>query len=654
MKNFYCVLIMSFVLFSSFAQREMSDEQFNSLTKAQQDLYLRVKKADSLKTLRVMDFLSKNGLQQRVVRDNGKTLVLTNVVDGKPIYTATDNMDAAIATGTNHLWSGGSLGLDLDGSGITVRVWDGGPVQTSHVEFQNETNTLSRVTNIEALNTDGQAQQDQHGTHVTGTISAKGVNASATGMASGVTVKTYNFLNDSPEMVVETADMTNPMLLSNHSYGVPINQNGGTQLDPWRMGAYTADAREIDDIARTNPKYLVVMSAGNSGSVNYPGGLAAGFDKLTGDKNAKNNLVIANASPSINPFTQDVTFVINSGSSQGPTDDIRIKPDLAGDGTGLLSTSPGDGYATLTGTSMSAPNVTGSLALLQQHYNQLHGVYMNSATLKGLVCHTANDDSNNSGPDPFFGWGLLDAERSAEVITEDNNGLAILEELTLDNGNTYTYEFGAQAGDKLSATICWTDVPGVVATNGVLNDQAARIVNDLDIRITKDGTTYFPWKLDYTGTGFTNSKGDNLVDNVERVDIEVPEAGNYTLEVSHKGTLQGAGPFDPQSQDFSLIVTGNSLTLGLSENDLARSLMVYPNPSNGEFTISFEASSVNVDDNVKIDIYDMRGRLIFADNFRNVSSIFKETISLNDAKSGIYLINIKAGARLTSHKLIID
>ncbi len=57
-------------------------------------------------------------------------------------------------------------------------------------------------------------------------------------------------------------------------------------------------------------------------------------------------------------------------SSWGPTDDGRIKPDLVGNGMFLLS-AWGDTpyYAVAAGTSMSAPNVTGSLLLLQELYN---------------------------------------------------------------------------------------------------------------------------------------------------------------------------------------------------------------------------------------------------------------------------------------------
>ena len=48
---------------------------------------------------------------------------------------------------------------------------------------------------------------------------------------------------------------------------------------------------------------------------------------------------------------------------------------------------------------MSTPSVTGSLALLQQHWNTLTGSYMKSATLKALVIHTADEAGTYTGPD---------------------------------------------------------------------------------------------------------------------------------------------------------------------------------------------------------------------------------------------------------------
>lgn len=652
----YWLLVLTVIGFFNFLNSQNLAE---NISRANKELLKKFEKQEQERTNRINVFVKNNpSFNKSISNENSQIIYVYDIIDGKPIYKATDNQDAGRATKTSHLHTGGSLGLNLDGTGMTIGVWDGGPAEATHPEFSNTTNSNSRVTVIDLANVDGSTgTSNNHGTHVTGTISSKGVNIQALGMAPNVNVKSYNWTNDEAEMVTAANDAGNPIVISNHSYGIPIDQGGGNQLDASFMGSYSQDARDIDNIAKNNPQYLIVTSAGNSGNVTYTGGLYAGYDKLTTDKNAKNNLVVANASPSLVPFSYELaSLFINSGSSQGPTDDLRIKPDIAADGTNLFSTVSGGGYASFTGTSMSAPNTAGTLILLQQYYNQLNGVYMNSSTLKALVCHTSVDDGVVTGPDPEFGWGFLDAKVSAEAIASASNNESVLDELTLDDGQTYTLTFSAQAGENLKATICWTDMPGDIAA-GVLNDPTPRLVNDLDLRLSKDGTTFLPWKLDYSPvSGFSNSKGDNIVDNIEVIDIDVPETGSYTLTVTHKGSLDGnvGGPFDPQSQDFSLLVTGSNLTLGVKENALAENLLVYPNPNRGEFVISFDSTnSVNNDNDVKIDIYDIRGRLVYESAFNNVSSRFKETIYLNNVKSGMYIANISQGNNSTSQKIII-
>jgi len=77
------------------------------------------------------------------------------------------------------------------------------------------------------------------------------------------------------------------------------------------------------------------------------------------------------------------------------------------------------------------------------------------------------------------------------------------------------------------------------------------LVNDLDIRITKNTTTYFPWRLDANDpTGPAIRSADNNVDNVEQVKIDAPTAGQYTITVTHKGTLVNL------NQKYSLVITG--------------------------------------------------------------------------------------------------
>lgn len=457
--------------------------------------------------------------------------------DGFPVYFSQDNVNAAKSTRANILQNT----YNVKGEGMVGRIWDGGKVRASHQEFGG------RVTVVD--DTAGPAGNNFHATHVTGTVIASGVQANAKGMAPMAQARTFNWTNDIAEALSE---VQLGMLLSNHSYGVPSN----TGVPSWYIGAYTDESKSWDEVAYASPYYLQVVSAGNNGTDANSNPSSIGYDKLTGNKVSKNNLVVANAQDAIvsNNGTL-VSVAINAGSSQGPSDDLRIKPDITGNGTELYSTleTTNTSYGSLTGTSMSSPNVMGTLLLVQQLYKNVNFHFMKAATLKALACHTA-DDAGAIGPDAKFGWGLLNGKKAAETIA--SNGLnSIISEETLEQGQTYSFTVESNGTAPLMASIVWTDVPG--QTTSVLNNTTPRLVNDLDLRITKGTATYFPWKLQSNANLVALKTMDNSVDTVERV--EVPSAsGTYTITVTHKGTLVN-GP-----QDFSIIVTGANSSFSIT------------------------------------------------------------------------------------------
>ncbi|TCI92159.1 S8 family serine peptidase [Tenacibaculum sp. M341] len=494
-----------------------------------------IKKSEASERAEALRIAKQKGWQTKITNADGTYMELQKVVNNQPIYYTTFNVDAARSTRTNHLHNGGSLGLDLMGQGMTAHVWDGGLARASHQEYDGAggNNRFSIGDNSSTLNF--------HAAHVTGTIIASGVRADAKGMAPHAKALGYDWNSDQSEA---TGAAGNGMLVSNHSYGFR-----GDLVPDYYFGAYITESRNWDEIMFNAPNYLMVVAAGNDGNQNgYNGSPLGGnssYDKLTGHATAKNNLVVANAQDAnIDSNGNLLSVSINSSSSEGPTDDFRIKPDITGNGTGVYSTyeSSNTAYNTITGTSMASPNVAGSLLILQQHYNNVNGNFMRAATLKGLALHTA-DDVGTTGPDPVYGWGLLNAKAAAEAITNNGNGSKV-EELTLTSGQTYSITVDSDGSNPLYASISWTDRPGTATT--ATNSSTPRLVNDLDIRVTKGGTTYTPWRL--TGVT-TNGKGDNNVDPYERVDIS-GASGSYTITVTHKGSLTGG------SQNYTLIVTG--------------------------------------------------------------------------------------------------
>lgn len=608
-------------------------------------LRLKLREANELRENRILNYLNKNAEAKRNFNKGGKFYSIYDIENGKPIVITTHDINGAKATKTDKLQTGGSLGLNLNGENMIIGVWDQESVLGTHDEFKDDQITpKSRVIYPEFPPNVFLGTVSDHATHVAGILLGKGKDTNAKGMAPKAILRSFDWSDDDTEALTEGG---NGLLLSNHSYGVPIfNSSNTQQISSNNIGAYTSDAKIWDEVSFAAPYYLAVNSAGNDGdsSKSYPGALAPGYDKLTGNKTAKNILVVANADPFVNPISGAlITLTINPSSSQGPTDDFRIKPDITGDGTNVYSSisTSNSSYDTYSGTSMASPNVAGTLLLLQQYYNQLSGNYMKSATIKGLVCHTALDDSR-IGPDPIFGWGLLNAEDAANTIKDASNGLSVIKELSISNGNTYTYSFSASGSSKLKATICWTD-PAGTSSSSPNNVLTPRLVNDLDIRLKDSNSTVFtPWKLDNSNVTGSAIKGDNNVDNIERIDINNPVTGQYTLTVTHKGTLVNG------SQAFSLIITGSDLTLSNSELEFKK-VSIWPNPTNDNINIHINSASGLY----LVVLFDIHGRTVFHEKINANGSNLEYSLNTKQFSKGVYFLKVKNGNSIHNQKIII-
>lgn len=217
---------------------------------------------------------------------------------------------------------------------------------------------------------------DGHGTHVAGIIAALDNGFGVAGVAPGAELYAVKALDDEGSGTSTTVmagiqwAVENKMDIINLSLTTPYNDFG---------------IKKMIDLAVEND-ILVIAAAGNDGdakgkynTVRYPAKYA--------------NVLAVSATNKA-----DVRISISS---------TGYEVDLAAPGEEILSTVPG-GYATMRGTSMAAPHVTGLAALYMERYPEASAKDIWKLLEKNAV------DIGPKGRDSFYGAGLAQVDATVE------------------------------------------------------------------------------------------------------------------------------------------------------------------------------------------------------------------------------------------------
>jgi|GEM_PF-551596 len=123
-------------------------------------------------------------------------------------------------------------------------------------------------------------------------------------------------------------------------------------------------------------------------------------------------------------------------------------------------------------------------------------------------------------------------------------------------------------------------------------------------------------------------------------------AGNWKLSVYDNWTDDSGS-----ITSWSVEICGSPV-LGIEDNLIANSFNMYPNPSssNGEVNISFNSTN---NDDVLLTLYDMRGRLVYDQNFKNNSNAFNQKVRFNNLETAVYILKIKTGNSEFFKRLVI-
>ncbi|MDQ7918435.1 zinc-dependent metalloprotease family protein [Mesonia sp. MT50] len=148
------------------------------------------------------------------------------------------------------------------------------------------------------------------------------------------------------------------------------------------------------------------------------------------------------------------------------------------------------------------------------------------------------------------------------------------------------------------------------------------------------------------------SNGSDIPTNNSPMSITIPTdalEGNTIMRVS---TQFNAYPtscntgFDGEVEDYTLTVG----ELATDDASLASSFSIWPNPNNGEFNISLNATNPQP---TTIQVYDVAGRLVHSRKVEAQHRV-QESISLAKAQAGVYFVRVSDKNNSITKKIIVQ
>ena len=146
---------------------------------------------------------------------------------------------------------------------------------------------------------------------------------------------------------------------------------------------------------------------------------------------------------------------------------------------------------------------------------------------------------------------------------------------------------------------------------------------------------------DHPNAAFLWSTGETT--QIIEIDGETAGIGTheYWVEVTSEHYCSNTGTINITFKDCT----------GINELGSLSKLNVYPNPSNGEFVIEFNADEPQ---KLSIKIYNANGSLVYTIDELNFTGQYKENINLNNVSDGIYTIFISDKENVITRRVVIE
>lgn len=273
--------------------------------------------------------------------------------------------------------------LETTGSiDVTIAVIDTG-IDTDHEEFVNRISTLSYNSRTKQVGITYVEDDNGHGTLVAGVIGANKDNSK--GIAgivqnSKLLIIKANNLDDPSTETNESKSFTDAAIIE----GIYYAADQGAHVINMSLGSNNANSLMQTAINYARNKGAILVAASGNDGVSakfYP----ASFDGVI----------------SVSAVNEDETIWSSSNYND--------KVDISAPGSLIVSTALNNGYATASGTSLAAPQVSGVIGLMLSYFTEFDSNQIIQQLLSSAV------DKGAPGYDVYYGAGIVNAAASLNV-----------------------------------------------------------------------------------------------------------------------------------------------------------------------------------------------------------------------------------------------
>lgn len=201
-------------------------------------------------------------------------------------------------------------------------------------------------------------------------------------------------------------------------------------------------------------------------------------------------------------------------------------------------------------------------------------------------------------------------------------------------GSQYYYFFYDWEIETLPRVCVSSRTPATAVVNAAASLSISGLASSYDVADPAVSLTGSPAGGTFSGPGVSGNTFNPALAGT---------GGPYTITYTY---TDGQGCISSITQQVTV-----TQTVSILDTDLDAAPMVYPNPTEGIFTVKFELDRSHV---VELSLLTLTGERVMVKQYGPFNGIFQHSFDLRQLPSGVYLVQVKAGDRVWHQKLIFQ